>query len=159
MCAKPFTHDRAAVMFISYLQVLFAKALARRLHSLAPRRMFCASFHPGIVNSGLWRHLPPPLAAMMTCLPVRSALTASQNPCDHHSSASIAATRRGDSPVFGDVLSRRSGSRQRRLLRRFRGGGGASVLRRPGDAGALVELQPAPVPGSSKMKSFTECGM
>jgi hypothetical protein len=33
------------------------------------------------------------------------------------------------------------------------------VLRRPGDAGALVELQPAPVPDSGKMKSFTECGM
>lgn len=83
----------------------------------------------------------------------------SKSMCDLHSSASIAATRRADCPVFGHMLSRGGGRGQRRLLRRWRGGGGASVLRRPGGAGALVELQPAPVRGGGQMKSFTESGM
>ena len=59
--------------FPALFQIMFTKVLARRLHALAPRRLLCSCFHPGIVQSSLWRHLPSPLAAMAARLPVHCA--------------------------------------------------------------------------------------
>lgn len=60
------------------MNILFTRALARRLTVLAPRRVFCSCFHPGIVQSGLWRYLPWPFGALATLLPLRSPQTAAE---------------------------------------------------------------------------------